>query len=404
MKLKKIIILLLIISTFSMIIFSEALRSFESSLNPALLESTGNRSFFELVVSPDLLIYQNAYSTSEMFSWLSATKITFDFNELYTSLNGADLTFYTKDNIDGHFVANIFGFGVGAVVNVDLKSDLNFPNDLVKLIAEGNEIGKTDEGLIAFDLDSSIKAGLYGSYNFDSFSVGLTYNFFMPILYSKDTNINYIFSTEDGTLTAELNTKLELYSSFNDEELGSLSFNSFTDKLFSNGGQSIDIGVTFGKPKNPTLGVAVKNIGIKPANVTNEITYNETITLFGDDSEESSPTTVSQSVSQEYSYPLGVTGFVRIPVLVLDVIPYGEYYFEGQTFNWGLKAKTSLLNLLSLSLGIENYYDFWNLSLGFGINSRIFESRSQFSFTDKELTQIFDMKSLSFKTSIALGF
>ncbi len=101
---KKLFIILLIVSSFSMIVFSEGLRSFDSSLNPVLLESIGKRNYFEIELSPDIMIYQNVYKVADLLPMLTAKNFTLDVDEMYNSLGGDDLFFITKDNVEGHFV------------------------------------------------------------------------------------------------------------------------------------------------------------------------------------------------------------------------------------------------------------------------------------------------------------
>jgi len=402
---KRLFIVLLIISSFSLIIFSETLRSFDSSLNPVLLESIGKRNYFEIEFSPDIMVYQNAYKVGDLLPILNATKFTIDFNDIYASLNGDDLSFVTKDNLEGHFVVNIFDLGLGVVINGDLKSDLTAPNELIKLIAKGNEIDTTNEGTMVFNLDTSFKSGVYASYNFDGMSVGLVYNLFLPIVYTGESNIGYEISTdmEEGTTTAELNMNVDLYSPFNSDELENIDFNSITDKFFTDSGHSIDAGVTFGEVKNPVAGIAVKNIPVKSAKVSYKISYQETISSVGEASSTSTTTEV-QTVEEEYFHPMSVTGFFKIPVVFLDIIPYGELYLDDKNIDWGVQARTSLFNFIPLTVGIENYYDCWSTFLGFGINNRIVESRTELSLTAKDLGEIFDMNGFRFKSSFAIGF
>lgn len=402
---KKLFIILLIVSSISLIIFSEGLRSFDSSLNPLLLESIGKRNYFEIELSPDIMVYQNAYKVADLLPILTATKFTVDFDDIYASLGADDLFFITNDNVEGHLVVNIFDLGVGVVLNGDLKSDLTVPNDLIDLIANGNEIDTTNEGTMLLNLDTSFKAGAYASYNFDGMSVGLVYNLFLPIVYTEESDIGYEFSTdtEEGTITAQLNMNVDLYSPFNSDELDSITFNTITDKFLTDAGHSIDAGVTFGEIKNPVVGIAVKNITVIPAKVSYKISYQETISLFGEDSSSSSPIEV-ESVNETYAYPMSVTGFFRIPVVLLDIIPYGEFYVDTQEIDWGVQAKTSLFNFIPLTVGIENYHDYWSTFLGFGIDSRIIESRTELSLTAKDLEKIFDLNGFTFKSSFAIGF
>ncbi|CEP77823.1 hypothetical protein DTL3_0501 [Defluviitoga tunisiensis] len=107
---------------------------------------------------------------------------------------------------------------------------------------------------------------------------------------------------------------------------------------------------------------------------------------------------------EEYSFPLGLSAFFRIPVLVIDIIPYGELYLESKLINWGIKLKTSLLEFMPLSLGIEKNFGYWKASLGFGLNTRIIENSTEVSLVNKEIQNLFDINSITFKTHFALGF
>ncbi|POZ93266.1 hypothetical protein [Petrotoga halophila] len=403
---KKVFIVMLLVSSFSLIIFSEGLRSFDSNLNPVLLESIGKRNYFEIELSPDIMIYQNVYKVADLLPMLTAKNFTLDVDEMYNSLGGDDLFFITKDNVEGHFVVNIFNLGLGIVLNGDLKSDLSVPNNLIEFIVNSDETSTSlEEGTMVFNLDSSFKAGAYASYNFDGMSVGLVYNLFLPIVYTEESNIEYESSEdiEEGTTTAQLNMNVDLYSPFDSDELENISINSVTDKFLTDAGHSIDAGVTFGEIKNPVVGIAVKNITVKPAKVSYKIPYQETISIFGEDSSSSTPMEV-ESVNETYAYPMSVTGFFRIPVVFLDIIPYGEFYVDNQKIDWGVQARTSLFNFIPLTVGIENYHDYWNTFLGFGIDSRIIESRTELSLTAKDLEKIFDLNGFTFKSSFAIGF
>jgi len=388
--------------------FSDPLRSFDSYLNPALLESTGKRDLFELEISPNILIYQNLYKGTEILSLFNSEKITLDFNEINKTLNGDDFLIDTIDDLDGHFVIKIFNFGFGFVTSGNLKSNIIVPNELISLIAEGNEIDEQYNGTILFNLDSSIRTGLYGSYNFDGYTLGLVYNLYLPIVYTKDSDIKYSLSTskEDATTNFEIDVNVDLYSPFNNEEIEKFDFSTLTNKLFSDSGHSIDVGITFGNPKNPYMGFSLKNINIKNADVSYKIPHQETLKFEGDSLEGaiSNGNGIVELSGEEYSYPFGLSAFFRIPVFVFDIIPFGEIYFENKLFNWGVKAKTTIFNFIPLSFGIEKFYDFWKSSLGFGLNTRIIENRTEISFTNKKFQNLFDLNSLTFKTHFALGF
>lgn len=400
---KKVFIVMLLVSSFSLIIFSEGLRSFDSSLNPVLLESIGKRNYFEIEIFPDIMVYQNVYKIGDLLPILTSEKSTIDFDKMYNSLGGDDLSFITKDNVEGHFVVNIFDLGLGVVLNGDLESDLTVSNELIKLIAERNETDETYES--TFNLDSSFKAGAYASYNFDRMSVGLVYNLFLPIAYTEESNIVYTSST-NGEEEITFKANVDLYSSFDSDDLENISISSITDKIFTDSGHAIDVGLTFGEIKNPSVGIAVKNITIKPANVSYLNSYKQEINASPSAEEVSTSLTVMevQDVNEEYVYPMSVTGFFRIPLIFLDIVPYGEFYMDDQKIDWGVQARTSLFNFIPLTVGIENYQDYWNTFLGFGIDSRIVESRTELSLTAKDLEEIFDLNGFTFKTTFAIGF
>ncbi|MGB4723223.1 MAG: hypothetical protein WBH84_06375, partial [Defluviitoga tunisiensis] len=323
---------------------------------------------------------------------------------------GDDLLFDTINDLEGHFIVHIFNFGFGFVTNGNLKSNIIVPNELIKLIAEGNKIDEQYKGTILFDLDSSIKAGIYSSYNFDGYTLGIVYNLFLPIVYTKKSDVEYLLKTskEEAMTNFEIDVNLDLYSSFNNGDIKKIDFNTLANDLFSDAsGRSFDVGITLGNPKNPYMGFSLKNINIKKAKVLYKIPYQETI-KFEDETLESTITNentiVELSSPEEYSYPIGLSAFFRIPVLVIDIIPYGELYLESKLINWGIKLKTSLLEFMPLSLGIEKNFGYWKASLGFGLNTRIIENSTEVSLVNKEIQNLFDINSITFKTHFALGF
>lgn len=97
---KRFLIVFIIVTIITVIMFSDPLRSFDSYLNPALLESTGKRDLFELEISPNILIYQNLYKGTEILSLFNSEKITLDFNEINKTLNGDDFLIDTIDDLD----------------------------------------------------------------------------------------------------------------------------------------------------------------------------------------------------------------------------------------------------------------------------------------------------------------
>ncbi|MDY0379465.1 MAG: hypothetical protein WBI60_03645 [Defluviitoga tunisiensis] len=407
---KKIIIVSIMVMVISIMTMSDSLRSFDSYLNPSLLEATGKRDFFELEISPNIFIYQNLYRGIEIFSLFNSEKLTLDLEEINKALNEDDLLFDTINDLEGHFIVHIFNFGLGFVTNGNLKSNIIVPNELIKLIAEGNKIDEQYKGTILFDLDSSIKAGIYGSYNFDGYTLGIVYNLFLPIVYTKKSDVEYLLKTskEEAMTNFEIDVNLDLYSSFNNGDIKKIDFNTLANDLFSDAsGRSFDVGITLGNPKNPYMGFSLKNINIKKAKVLYKIPYQETI-KFEDETLESTITNentiVELSSPEEYSYPIGLSAFFRIPVLVIDIIPYGELYLESKLINWGIKLKTSLLEFMPLSLGIEKNFGYWKASLGFGLNTRIIENSTEVSLVNKEIQNLFDINSITFKTHFALGF
>lgn len=215
-------------------------------------------------------------------------------------------------------------------------------------------------------------------------------------------------SKEEAMTNFEIDVNLDLYSSFNNGDIKKIDFNTLANDLFSDAsGRSFDVGITLGNPKNPYMGFSLKNINIKKAKVLYKIPYQETI-KFEDETLESTITNentiVELSSPEEYSYPIGLSAFFRIPVLVIDIIPYGELYLESKLINWGIKLKTSLLEFMPLSLGIEKNFGYWKASLGFGLNTRIIENSTEVSLVNKEIQNLFDINSITFKKHFALGF
>lgn len=407
MKVRLISMLLLLVVSF--MAFSTTLTSFDSGLNTSLLEAMGKRQFFEIGVEGDIFLFQNAYDYTNLLSTIR------DFISQDFSLDFVELTdtrtfdFETSDNINGHFLVSIADFGLGVVGSFDLRNNFQMSEDLI--LAVNKESSQTGE--ISFYLDTLLKFGLYGSYNFEGISVGVLYNFLLPLVYAPEMSMNYDLNKGSTNSSLFLDTTLQLYSPFNDEDLNEfmerrVDVVPLFSKVYEYGGQSLDIGVTFGESSDPTLGFGVNNIEIKQPTFKNEITYEKTFEISTEGvatpSEDSTLTSKPFSDHVEYPVPLALAGFLRIPFDIFDMLTYGEFLIKDQKINWGVMLKSSFFGFIPLSLGIEYFNDYWATSVGFGLNTRIIENRTEIGLKSKDLDTLIDLRGFTFKTSFAMGF
>ncbi|MGM0641224.1 MAG: hypothetical protein ACQESN_07385 [Thermotogota bacterium] len=408
------LIIISILTIFSVMIFSESLTAWDNQFNPALMNSK-RRGFIEIGVTPDIMFFQNLVDSKFILDNYDAQEIVIDLDEFYGGLEGEDLKIVTDNNANVYGLVNLWKFGLGVYSNVDLEAKLSIPNSLLELLTQGNEIGQTytDSGEVV--LNSIVEAGAYSSFSWkDRNLLGVKVGAFLPIITSdKDASFEYGFSTDETTnsIEGELKASVPAYSNFNANELENLDTDMIMNNLLGNNGFKIDIGYINGYYKNPKWGVAVKNITLKKANLTKSVNINAEYTMEAsnivfDQSFETSENfefVDNADVNKEYAMPIGVSGFYKF-TFIFDLIPFVEWYPTVSQFNFGINAKSNIFNIIPYSFNLERDYDIWKAGFGIGLNTYLVETRLNVSLANSKLVNIFDLKGISAKINLAVGF
>ncbi|UYP01109.1 hypothetical protein OF820_05345 [Oceanotoga sp. DSM 15011] len=405
-------ILLIIVLILGVLTFSQGLYSWEHNINPALI-NTRRRSIFELNVTPDINIYQNLVKNSFIFDNLNKKEITIDLNDFYEGLNGNDFELSTDDYINTNFAINIFDLGLSVYANATVEAEAKVPNELLKLIVEGNEINKTYKGKGDLNSFSTAEVGAYLSYKYSDNLLGIKYGWFVPVLVSdKNSGYDYEFVTSNQTssINANLNVEAPFYSVFNSSEIENLNVNTVFDRINSNRGQSIDIGYIRYADEEPWFGISVGNITLSPALANKGIkavgnyTIDSTNLIFENKFEVKGDIKLEdiQNVNEKISKPLKLTGFYKQNLLI-DWIPYIEYYPTLSRIDWGVFARGDLF-VIPYSIGFENINKLWKVSIGTGINLHILELDLSVASVSTDITKILDLRGISAKVNLSLGF
>jgi len=408
------LLIISILSIFSIMIFSESLTAWDNQFNPALMNSK-RRGFIEIGVTPDIMFFQNLVDSKFILDNYDASELVIDLDEFYDGLDGEDLKIVTDDNINAYGLINFWNLGLGVYTNVDLEAKISIPNSLLGLLTQGNEIGQTytDSGEVV--LNSIVEAGAYSSFTWkDRNLLGIKVGAFLPLITSdKDASFEYGFSTNETSNSIEgyLNASVPAYSNFNAEELENLDAEMVLNNLLGNNGYKIDVGYINGYYKNPNWGVAVKNINLKKANLTKSININAEYTMEAsnivfDQSFETSENfefVDNADVNEEYAMPIGISGFYKF-TFIFDWIPFAEWYPTDSQFNFGINAKSNIFNIIPYSFNLERDFDIWKAGFGIGLNTYLVETRLNVSLANSKLFNIFDLKGISAKLNLAVGF
>jgi hypothetical protein len=408
------LIIISILTIFSIMIFSESLTAWDNQFNPALMNSK-RRGFIEIGITPDIMFFQNLVDSKFILDNYDKEEIVIDLDEFYSGLEGEDLKLYTVDNANVYGLINLWNLGLGVYSNLDLELKLDIPNSLLGLLTQGNEIGQTytDQGNVV--LNSFLEAGAYGSFSWnDKNLIGLKAAFFSPIITSdENANFEYGFST-DGTnnsITGNLSVSIPAYSNFTAEELENIDYDLIMNNLIGNHGYKVDIGYIRGNYKEPDWGVAIKNINIKKANLTKSVDINANYTIDASnilfdqtfETTENFEIVDSEDANVQYGLPIGVSGFYKFTFIV-DWIPFVEWYPTNSEFNFGINAKSNLFNIIPYSFNFERESDIWKAGFGLGLNTYLVETRFNISLANSKLSNIFDLKGISAKINLAVGF
>ena len=103
--------------------------------------------------------------------------------------------------------------------------------------------------------------------------------------------------------------------------------------------------------------------------------------------------------------PLSVSGFYRLAVPVIDIIPSAEVVLQSPVrlnANLAIEGNVFPANLFSLGFGWHDYL--WQASVGLRVPLRVFELAVQVGSAGTELAGLFDLRGVRANLALALGY
>lgn len=412
---KKILLVLSVIM-ITTVFMANPFSSWENDLNPALM-SFRSRGFIEVGVSPEITIDQNYKALPDILrdAMPPNSVYTIDFNDLYISLNGKDLSLFALTDAGAHASVHFWPIGLGTYAYLKGSMDLSVPNKLIDLIANGNTINETYSASSQIFGDVYLDAGAYGALRSDSFALGVKYGYFMPIAKSNNSVYNFKFDTnsQNSTMSATLTGDFSYVSPFSYSQLKNISAEDLQNELLNKAGQKLDIGFVSGEGRKPFFGVSVNNITLAPAkldrknNVTATATVSYNNPLFGGKVDISDPVIkADETILNEpilADAPLNISAFLRIP-FILDWIPYIQYYLTDSRVDWGVNAQGNLLWVLPFNLGLESINNSWKASAGMGIDIYLVQLYAQVSSRSRSIDMLMNTHNMAFRVDVGVGF
>ncbi|HPG48227.1 MAG TPA: hypothetical protein PLI81_04060 [Petrotogaceae bacterium] len=410
------LLLVFTVVMIAVVFMANPFSSWENDLNPALM-SFRSRGFIEVGVSPEISIDQNYKALPDIIrdAMPPNSVYTIDFNDLYTSLNGNDLSLFALTETGAHASIHFWPLGLGTYAYLKGSMELSVPNKLIDLIANGNKINETYTASSQIFGDLYIDAGAYGALRSDSFALGVKYGYFMPIAKSQNSVYNFKFDTnsQNSTMAATLTGDFSYVSPFSYSQLKNFSAEDIQHEFRNKAGQKLDIGFVTGENRKPFLGVSLNNITLVPAkldrknNVTATATVSYNNPLFGGKVDISDPVIkTDETVLYEpilADAPLNMSAFIRLP-FILDWIPYIQYYFNDSRVDWGVNAQGNLLWILPFNVGLESINNSWKASAGMGIDIYLVQLYAQVSSRSRNFDMLMNTNNMAFRVDIGVGF
>ena len=384
-----------------------------NDLNPALM-SFRSRGFIEVGVSPEITIDQNYKALPDILrdAMPPNSVYTIDFNDLYISLNGKDLSLFALTDAGAHASVHFWPIGLGTYAYLKGSMDLSVPNRLIDLIANGNTINETYSASSQIFGDVYLDAGAYGALRSDSFALGVKYGYFMPIAKSRNSVYNFKFDTnsQNSTMSATLTGDFSYVSPFSYSQLKNISAEDLQNELLNKAGQKLDI-VLFRRRKKTFLWGFGQQYNSRSAKLDrkNNVTATATVSynpLFGgrlisDPVIKADETILNEPILADA--PLNISAFLRIP-FILDWIPYIQYYLTDSRVDWGVNAQGNLLWVLPFNLGLESINNSWKASAGMGIDIYLVQLYAQVSSRSRSIDMLMNTHNMAFRVDVGVGF
>ena len=378
------------------------------SRNPAFF-TFGTREYVELGMSVKTGIGNSALGLADMFSRV----VVIDLDELYADTPDDGLRIGAAAAAELHIALQFGKLGLGFYTDTYDLSRIVIPRSFIGLLTQGNEPDQSYSGSSEILQRAFAQAGAVASYQLGGFVIAGKFGAFSPLLYSDD-NAQAGFTLEtatDGTIRGEVFAAGDIYTAIGEGQVQGLGFN-------------LSLGVVRPDEEGkPLYGGGLNNIPIaaaRPGYVVKveQLRYEFEATDLLDRLESGGDpfTTASQigevetipldaSEQPKIHMPFSVSGFYRLAIPVIDLVPDAEVVFDDPIrLNAGIMVEGNIfpVNLFSIGFGRRDYL--WYGSAGLRVPLRVFELAFQIASVGTEPLGIFDFSGLGAKLSLALGY
>lgn len=378
------------------------------SSNPAFF-TFGSREYFELGVSSGFRFGNSAMGLSDMLTRV----VVIDLEELYDATPDDGLRIGAAAAAELHLALQFGKLGLGFYTDSCDLSRTVIPRTFIGLLTQGNEPDQSYSGSAEILQRAFAQAGAAASYEIGGFVIAAKFGAFAPLLYSGD-NAQAGFTLEtatDGTIRGEVFAAGDIYTAFGEGDFQGLGFN-------------LSLGlVRPDEEGKPLYGAGLNNIPIvaaRPGYVieVEQLRYEFEATELLEQLESGGDpfTTVSEigdvetrplasSDQPKIHMPFSVSGFYRLAIPVIDIIPDAELVLDDPVrLNAGVVVEGNFfpVNMFSIGFGRRDYL--WYGSAGLRVPLRVFELDIQVASVGTVPLGIFDLSGLGAKISLALGY
>jgi len=406
------IIFIIITAILSTVYFGSTFTDNAVSNNNVMFNFS-ERNILDIGVSADLFAEENLIDLLDLYSKRNETEYVIDLNEIYSGLNGSNGLIRLNAYAESFAKVNLFGIKLALKADINTENKIEIPNEILKFISEGNEIGENIQASGSVDMNTVLTSGIYAGINSGNFGIGISGDLFLPLIYSDpEAYYNTYFNTENGGVGSGAIGEIPVYSVFNSEEIKAVSEEMILEKLYGNSGIKFDIDFVGVKNDSPYFGISLGNIVLRPAVLDKKLVAKFDISAVATDllgtGEYDTSSNFSfedtEEVNMEYKMPLKASAFVKLPVLFFDVTPFADVYFDKEIlFDWGTYAEGRLLGIIPYHLSFTNINSAWGLETGFGIDLHAVELYIAAGTKSSDINNLFNLKGISAKINISVG-
>ncbi len=392
-------------------------QSWDHDTNAALLASS-QRQYIDLgLLHTDLTVDNSSLDYREVFQ----EEWRLSFNDIVDELDGNDLLFNANVNLGNYATIQAFRLTPGAFVHVSHLSQFRLPNDLFEILAEGvpddgDSISR--EGDASVRLRSVAEAGVHATYRAWDHIFGAKAAAYLPVLYSDDLGLTYDFymgreANEDGNI-------IDLHGELSGRVLTAVNFEDPSDFDL---GLKIDVGAMKQDDRGRAMyGLGVNNIPLVPAEARYQVAADAELSVTSEgglqaliDGEDAIDTQFPDADDALSTEPLeepealypetSVSGFYRVDIPYIDVIPHAEFVFgDYSRLNGGVVVQPDILILRNLSVGIAREDFSWQTTAALRLPLRLVEFHAAVGATAPRFSDMFNGRGITASTGLSIGW